>query len=76
LKGTVYGQLVQILAQYTRVLKDREPEAAHTAAAAAVADATDAFAAATAAPPTAVAAPRKALRIRKNGNPTADDAPT
>ena len=63
----VYGQLVQILAPYTRVLKEREADAA-TAAPAAVAataatQATDAFAQALAEPV------RKApVRIRKPGS--------
>jgi myo-inositol-1(or 4)-monophosphatase len=70
----VYGQLVQILTPYTRVI-----EAPHAAPAAATADATQAFVAAAAMdaqaePADAAAATRKAaVRIRKT--PAADDAP-
>jgi myo-inositol-1(or 4)-monophosphatase len=61
----VYGQLVQILAPYTRVIKE-EPEVA--AAPAAAADATQAFVDAN--------APKKTpVRIRKTATPKGDDAP-
>ena len=66
----VYGQLVQILAPYTRVIKDEPAAVADGAAAATQPDATEAFVAAQAAP-TEPAKP-KAIRIRK---PSADDAP-
>jgi myo-inositol-1(or 4)-monophosphatase len=65
----VYGQLVQILAPYTRVIKD-EP-AADGAAAPAEPDATQAFVAAAAEP----AAAKKAIRVRKVAAPLGDDAP-
>jgi myo-inositol-1(or 4)-monophosphatase len=70
----VYGQLVQILAPYTRVIKD-EPAATadaatDTATDTAAADATQAFVDAQGAP-TEAAKPR-AVRIRK---PASDDAP-
>jgi len=68
----VYGQLVQILAPYTRVIK--EPEAADTPDA----DATvaDALAQATPAPAPASPPAKKApVRIRKAAAPDADDAP-
>jgi myo-inositol-1(or 4)-monophosphatase len=70
----VYGQLVAILAPYTRVIKEAEaPSAAASAAvppAAAQADATSAFVQTVAEPP------RKApVRIRKAGSPTGNDAP-
>ena len=66
----VYGQLVQILAPYTRVIKDEPAAVADGAAAATHPDATEAFVAAQAAP--AEPAKPKAIRIRK---PSADDAP-
>jgi myo-inositol-1(or 4)-monophosphatase len=68
----VYGQLVQILAPYTRVIKD-EPEAASAAAvpAAGNADATQAFVAAAAEAP----AKKAPVRIRKAAAPRDDDAP-
>ena len=68
----VYGQLVQILAPYTRVIKD---EPAHTSAAPAV-DPTDAVVdalLAAEAPPAAAA--KAPLRIRKAPTPSTDDAP-
>ncbi len=66
----VYGQLVQILAPYTRVIKD-EPAAAEAAAAAVAADATQAFVEAAAEP-----ARKAPLRVRKaDATPQADDAP-
>jgi len=75
----VYGQLVQILAPYTRVIKEADAAAGATATVAAItptpADATQAFigSADTAAP---AAPPRKApLRIRKADLNKADDAP-
>ncbi|MCY7316322.1 MAG: inositol monophosphatase [Rubrivivax sp.] len=65
----IYGQLVQILAPYTRVIKGDEAEAAGPAPAP---DATEAFVQATAGPvaPTTIARPAP-LRIRKAA---ADDA--
>jgi myo-inositol-1(or 4)-monophosphatase len=77
----VYGQLVQILAPYTKVIDDAAAGAAGTAAAAPAAagapagtDATAAFvAAASGAPP---AAPeRKAVRVRRASAAGSDDAP-
>lgn len=72
----VYGQLVQILAPYTRVIKEREAEAAIASAtsnAAVVAvpgsEATAAFVQAAPAP-----ARKPAVRIRRPGAPAADDA--
>lgn len=73
----VYGQLVQILAPYTRVLKAPEEGslAALAASAAAEPDATAAFVEAATAP-TAPPEPKKAaVRIRKADLPKADDAP-
>ena len=66
----VYGQLVQILAPYTRVIKDEPATAAEATAEAPAPDATEAFVAAQSAP--AEPAKPKAIRIRKPG---ADDAP-
>ena len=66
----VYGQLVQILAPNTRVIKDEPAAVADGAAAATEPGATEAFVAAQAAP--AEPAKPKAIRIRK---PSADDAP-
>ena len=66
----VYGQLVQILAPYTRVIKDEPAAAADAAAATPEPDATQAFVTAQAAPSAPVKP--KAIRIRKPG---ADDAP-
>ena len=66
----VYGQLVQILAPYTRVIK--EPEAADGEA---PADGADAVAAAVAAAPAPKAPARKAVRVRKADLPEGDDAP-
>ena len=78
----IYGQLVQTLAPYSRVIKEREAEGepGSTMAGSAAGDATEAFVAAAAAAgsPEAPAAPpaRKAVRIRKNAvAPAADDAP-
>ena len=71
----VYGQLVQILAPYTRVLKEAEAPSATAlvaapAAAAPLGGATDAFVQAVAEPL------RKApVRIRKASGPAGDDAP-
>jgi myo-inositol-1(or 4)-monophosphatase len=64
----VYGQLVQILAPYTRVIKD---EPAGDGAVAAEPDATQAFVDAASAPPAA----KKPLRVRKIAAPQGDDAP-
>ncbi len=69
----VYGQLVQILAPYTRVIKE-----ADTTEGTAMAEASDAIASAVAAaPPATAAAPAKkaAVRIRKADAAGADDAP-
>ena len=69
----VYGQMVQILAPYTRVIK--EEAGAHAEATAQVVDATQAFVAAT---EPAVPARKAAVRIRKPAplaGPTGDDAP-
>jgi myo-inositol-1(or 4)-monophosphatase len=71
----VYGQLVQILAPYTRVIKDEPASAAEAVPTAPTAeatepDATQAFVAAQAAP--AETAKPRAVRIRKA---SADDAP-
>ena len=74
----VYGQLVQILAPYTRVLKEADAPVAAAAAAtlarppatAAPADATGAFVQAAAEP-----ARKAPVRIRKAGSPAGDDAP-
>ncbi len=80
----VYGQLVQILAPYTRVIKDEPKEGADAPAAAAAADATQAFVSASGVSEAAAgvgieqpAAPaRKApLRIRKADPSPGDDAP-
>ena len=74
----VYGQLVQILAPYTRVLKEAEggnTGAIATAAAALTDDAaTQAFVESATAPTPAPAAARKPLRIRK-ADAAPDDAP-
>jgi myo-inositol-1(or 4)-monophosphatase len=75
----VYGQLVQILAPYTRVIKE-EPVHAGAAAGAphAQVDATqalvDAVAAADALPAPPAAAKKAPVRIRKTAAPDADDA--
>ena len=72
----VYGQLVQLLAPYTRVIKGDE-DTAETPAAAAPAEVTpqatpeSALAAAVAAPP----AKKGPVRVRKAAPPRADDAP-
>ena len=69
----VYGQLVQILAPYTRVIKeDAAGEPAMASTAAAGADATAAFVAAA---ETARPALKPAVRIRRPGAPAGDDAP-
>ncbi len=74
----VYGQLVQILAPYTRVIKPSDKDAAPAAPEAdadtGAADATQAFVAALA-PPVAADAPKRITRIRKNHSPAGDDAP-
>jgi myo-inositol-1(or 4)-monophosphatase len=76
----IYGQLVQMLTPYTRVIKEAEEAAAGVAAAqgavpaADASDASDATQAFTqAAAPAAPA--RKATRVRKADLPTTDDAP-
>ena len=66
----VYGQLVQILAPYTRVIK--EPEAGEVP----VADGQAVVSALAAAAPALAAAPKKGpVRIRRNEMPEGDDAP-
>jgi len=68
----VYGQLVQILAPFTRVIKD-EPAHAHAAPAVDPKDAVvDALLATEAAP---AAAAKPPMRIRKTPTPSTDDAP-
>jgi myo-inositol-1(or 4)-monophosphatase len=74
----VYGQLVQMLGPYTRVIKGGEGAAvtAHGAEGALDADPLSALAQATDAPELASApTPRKAVRVRKNAQPEGDDAP-
>jgi myo-inositol-1(or 4)-monophosphatase len=68
----VYGQLVQILTPYTRVLKEPEP---HEGQAATAAEASDTVAAAVGAAAPAPAAKKAAVRIRKAAAPEGDDAP-
>jgi myo-inositol-1(or 4)-monophosphatase len=73
----VYGQLVQILQPYTRVLKPSDAGAPAAGAHAPAADATQAFVDAVAVTP-AAPAPRRTVRIRKaDAEPggKADDAP-
>ena len=71
----VYGQLVQILTPYTRVIKDEPAFAESPSAAAAAADATQAFVAADVAPAAPAAPAKKAtVRIRKTAVRD-DDAP-
>ena len=62
----VYGQLVKILAPYTRVLSEASEPGLAAPVAAPVADATQAFVETTTAPAPAPA--RKAVRIRKTGD--------
>jgi myo-inositol-1(or 4)-monophosphatase len=81
----IYGQLVQTLTPYSRVIKEREAEAEPGSATAAgtAGDATEAFIAAAGAAESPAAAPpappaRKAVRIRKAtpaAGPAGDDAP-
>ncbi len=78
----IYGQLVQILAPYTRVIKESDKSAAigvATSDASAQGDATQAFVEGSApaeAPARAAAAPKRLSRIRKDGvSPAGDDAP-
>ena len=66
----VYGQLVQILAPYTRVIKDDAAAAAEAGVATAPADATAAFVQTAAEP-----VKKPPLRIRKAAALEADDAP-
>jgi myo-inositol-1(or 4)-monophosphatase len=67
----VYGQLVQILAPYTKVIDD-----APAAAPAAAPDATAAFVAAAPTAPAAPAIPaRKPVRVRRAAGPGGEDAP-
>jgi myo-inositol-1(or 4)-monophosphatase len=67
----VYGQLVQILAPYTRVIK--EEAAAEAATHASEPDATEAFVQTEPAP--AATARKAVVRVRKNAGPAGDDAP-
>lgn len=69
----VYGQLVQVLAPYTRIIK--EPEATAPAAADAQPDATDAFVAAVTPAPAASAEKKRPTRIRKADLAKPGDAP-
>ena len=78
----VYGQLVQILAPYTRVIKEADKSAAigvATPDAAVQPDATQAFVEGgrpAVEPVAAAAAPKRLSRIRKDGaTPAGDDAP-
>ncbi len=74
----VYGQLVQILAPYSRVITEDGTAAPAADAAAASTDATQAFMTSgdPAAPAAEAAKPaRKAVRIRKTDTPEGDDAP-
>ena len=69
----IYGQLVPLLAPFTRVIKDEaEPAAASTAPAPAALSPEAALAATVAAPAEPA---RKAVRVRKAAEPKADDAP-
>ena len=68
----IYGQLVQILSPYTRVIKDKDDAAAQGQAESPAADATEAFVQAVAAP--AEPAKKAPLRIRKNPLPETPDA--
>jgi myo-inositol-1(or 4)-monophosphatase len=76
----VYGQLVQILAPYTRVIRD-DATAAHSVAPSAAqapeADATQAFIESASTAPEATTAPvrKVSVRIRKGAMPEGDDAP-
>ncbi len=76
----VYGQLVQILAPYTRVISDSAAattSAAPSAAQTPEADATQAFIESASTTPEAPAAPvrKVSVRIRKGATPEGDDAP-
>ena len=73
----VYGQLVQILAPYTRVIKDDVNASPDVHGESALKeDATQAFVSASAAPADAAApAKRAAVRIRKGATPEGDEAP-
>ena len=81
----IYGQLVQMLTPYTRVIKEAQEadpgtaQAEGEAAGPGTADATTAFVQSTAAAhagPSAAAVPaRKAVRLRKADLPATDDAP-
>jgi myo-inositol-1(or 4)-monophosphatase len=75
----IYGQLVQILAPYTRVISEEPGSLAAAVAAAGVdapeLDATQAFVEAAAAPQAAVPAKKAPVRIRKSALPEGDDAP-
>ena len=73
----VYGQLVQLLTPYTRVIADTPAEAAGAASAVATApqDATEAFVEAASQPAATTAARKPAVRIRKPAASRTDDAP-
>ncbi|MBK1690365.1 inositol monophosphatase family protein [Rubrivivax gelatinosus] len=71
----VYGQLVQILAPYTRVIKEAEAAPATAAAQPAAPDATDAFVAAITPAPAAPAEKKRPTRIRKADLAKPGDAP-
>ena len=73
----IYGQLVQLLTPYTRVIKDVDAPAAAAADISAEVDATSAFVAAAAAVAEPAAPAKKApTRIRKASPDRADDATT
>ncbi|MBK6472542.1 MAG: inositol monophosphatase [Betaproteobacteria bacterium] len=73
----VYGQMVQILAPYTRVIRDEPAAHAHAEAGTPADDATQAFvAAATESSTLAAPAKKSAVRVRKAvPQPAGDDAP-
>ncbi|MDP1648038.1 MAG: inositol monophosphatase family protein [Rubrivivax sp.] len=71
----VYGQLVQILAPYTRVIKEEPAQAGAATAPQAEVDATQALVDAVAQSDAVAAAPKKLpTRIRKAATPKSDDA--
>ena len=72
----IYAQLVQMLAPYSRVIKEAEPAPAAAGVAPESTDATQAFVAAAADASAPAPAPvRKPTRIRKADLPSGDDAP-
>ena len=72
----VYGQLVQILGPYSRVIADDSAApTAEASEAGAAADATQAFVASATEVPAAPAPARAAVRVRKTETPDGDDAP-